>query len=176
MKPRHKVVLSGLVVLVTVFGILAFTYRLALLERYYLFRLESPNTEDPWSYAEKLEALGSLRVESWYIARLTEDPEWPNRVRASERLAELQAEDAIPALLALRHPGNLSPTNSQSQGNTRFFTSGKVPKMVTSGRKRTRSSHRSTDIERPVCRSIRGPQVKPLHQHLYQIIKRACEM
>lgn len=48
--------------------------------------------------------------------------------------------------------------------------------MVTSGRKRTRLSHRSTDIEEPLCQSITEPRMKPLEHHLYQIIKRACEV
>ena len=97
-----------------IFGYLVFSHRQPLLERYYLYRLTSALGENCWGFAAKLEAIGSRRVQDWYLSQLTEEPDWEGRTRAADRLADLRSERAISALLKLQHPKNSKLPSSLS--------------------------------------------------------------
>ena len=84
---RKKLVLCGLISVTVVTAFVVVANRKALLERYYLHRLETVSAEDRWHVASRLEGLGSTKVEDWYLSMLEADA-WENRTRAAERLAE----------------------------------------------------------------------------------------
>ncbi len=73
---RKKLSLLVLLLMAGIFGYLVFSHRQPLLERYYLYRLTSALGEDRWGFAAKLEAIGSQRVQDWYLSQLTEEPDW----------------------------------------------------------------------------------------------------
>lgn len=66
--------------------------------------LESEDEEVRWQAAEKLRALESSKAEDWYIARLSEEPEWKGRVRAAEALGAMRSVKAVRPLLKLENP------------------------------------------------------------------------
>ncbi len=86
-------------------GLAVFGYRDELLERFYLYKLDSAIGDDRWQFAAELEAIGSPRVEDWYTERL-EDDNWASRARAAERLSERRVVRAIPAIVTLKHPAS----------------------------------------------------------------------
>ncbi len=101
---RKRIVYTTVVVSLALLGTTAVVNRGGLLERYYVWQLESEDEDVRWQAAEKLHALGSPMAEDWYIARLSEEPEWEGRVRAAEALGEMRSVKAVRPILEMEHP------------------------------------------------------------------------
>ena len=88
-RPSNKLIVCG----VAVFGIAvllaaAFALRRPILEQWYLWKLESGDSEQQWAAAAKLAKIGSKRAEEWYLEQLASDSDEDRRA-AAEKLVEV---------------------------------------------------------------------------------------
>jgi len=97
-------VVAGALVVVIVLALYALLLRDRLVAGYWAWRLEGASGAEAWALAEKLHAVGSLRVVEFYVARSRDAEDWDERVRAARALAECATPAALAALVVLEHP------------------------------------------------------------------------